>query len=275
MIPSIWTAMYAELSLPQALKILNAQGWQAFEMSTEHFMEITNAQDPKRLIDETKTCLDHLQITMPQGHAYLQARVADIDAERREHDVAILEQHLAIAAKLGIKVVVMHPGGEHQFTTRAESQRIRALNIEVFRRLGDFAGERDIVIGLENLRRRSAATPDELWDLLNAIDHPAVGFTLDTSHANLADVDIPSAIMEFSPRLYATHISDNDHSDDQHLTPGNGDISWIGVMAAFSETNYTGLFNLEIPGERHPVLQMRELKSRYALTVCQWLLNLV
>jgi len=275
MILSIWTGMYAEMSLPQALQTLNAQGWTAFEMSTEHFVQIANAEDPTALIEETLACMERYDISIPQGHAYLQARVADFDAERRNHDIAILKRHLEIAARLGVKVVVMHPGGHQGYTIRADRQRIQALNVQAFRRLGDYAGEYDIKIGLENLWRRGAATPDDLWDLLDAINHPALGIALDTSHANLADLDIPAAIVEFSPRLYATHISDNDRSGDQHLTPGNGTIEWVGVMAALSETNYTGLFNLEIPGERHPVLQLREFKSRYALQVSEWLLSLV
>ncbi len=275
MIPSIWTAMYAEMSLPQALKTLNAHGWTAFEMSTEHFEEIANAQDPSAIIDKTLACLESLELTMPQGHAYLPAQVAHFDQDRRETDIAVLEKHLNIAVQLGVKVVVMHPGGSQRYTTRADCQRIKALNVDAFRRLGDYAEKHDILIALENLKRRGAATPDELWDLIDAIDHPALGFTLDTSHAFLADVDIPSAIVEFSPRLYATHISDNDHSSDQHLTPGNGHIEWVSVMAALSETSYTGLFNLEIPGERHPLLHVRDLKSRNALQVCQWLLSLV
>ncbi|MDF1514758.1 MAG: sugar phosphate isomerase/epimerase [Anaerolineae bacterium] len=272
---SIWTAMYAELSLPNALNVLNAHGWTTFEMSTEHFVEIASADNPDDIIERTMACLESLELAMPQGHAYLQARVADIDAERRQRDIAVLRKHLDIADRLGVEVVVMHPGGDRAYTTREDWQRIVACNVEAFQQLGDYAGERGIKIGLENLNRRGAATPDDMWDLLTAIDHPACGFTLDTSHAHLADLDIAAAIMEFSPRLFATHISDNDHSGDQHLTPGGGQIDWIKVMTTFSETSYTGLFNLEIPGERHPVLQLRELKSRHALDVCNWLLSLV
>lgn len=275
MIPSIWTGMYAEMPLPQALDTLHVQGWTAFEMSTEHFVQIANAQDPTQCIEETLVCLERLDITMPQGHAYLQARVADFDAEQREKDIAILQTHLEIAARLNVKVVVIHPGGHQGYTSRSDHQRIKALNVQAFRRLGDYAGAHDLVIGLENLKRRGAETPDDLWDLLDAIDHPALGITLDTSHANLAALDIPTAIVEFSPRLYATHISDNDCSGDQHLTPGNGTIEWVGIMAALSEANYTGLFNLEIPGERHPMLQLRALKSRFALQVSTWLLRLI
>ena len=46
-------------------------------------------------------------------------------------------------------------------------------------------------------------------------------------------------------------------------------------MVALSEVNYTGLFNLEIPGERHPILQLRALKSRYAHQVSEWLMNMI
>ncbi|TFG68944.1 MAG: sugar phosphate isomerase/epimerase, partial [Anaerolineales bacterium] len=182
MISSIWTGLYAELPLPQALETLYTQGWTAFEMSTEHFVQIANAEDPTKAIEETLACLERLDITMPQGHAYLQARVADLDAEQRETDIAILEQHLEIAARLGLKVVVMHPGGRQGYTTRDDCQRIQALNSQAFRRLGDYAGAHNLLIGLENLKRRGAETPDDLWNLLDAIDHPALGITLDTSH---------------------------------------------------------------------------------------------
>ena len=36
--PAIWTAMYAELPLHEALQVLHEQGWTAFEASTEHLV---------------------------------------------------------------------------------------------------------------------------------------------------------------------------------------------------------------------------------------------
>ena len=167
MIPSIWTGFYAELPLPQALETLNTQGWTAFEMSTEHFVQIANAEDLTKAIEETLACLDRLAITMPQGHAYLQARVADFDAEQREKDIAILEKHLEIAARLGMEVVVMHPGGHQGYTTRDDWQRIQTLNCQAFRRLGDYAGAHNLLIGLENLKRRGAETADGFMEFVD------------------------------------------------------------------------------------------------------------
>jgi sugar phosphate isomerase/epimerase len=175
---------------------------------------------------------------------------------------------------LGVRNLVVHPGGRQGATTRVERDLTLALNVEAFRRLGDLAGERGIRIGLENLARRGASMPYELLDLLAAIDHRAIGITLDTSHANIVGLDFPATIRELGPHLIATHISDNDGSGDQHRTPGSGTIDWPAVMEALREAKYEGLFNLEIPGERHALLPLRALASQHACQVAEWLLTL-
>jgi sugar phosphate isomerase/epimerase len=215
-----------------------------------------------------------LGLSMPQGHALLQADVAAPDEDKRREDVARLCTHIDIAARLGMRDVVIHPGGRQGATTRAERDRVTALNVDAFRRLGDLAGEQGLHIGLENLMRRGASMPYELLDLLAAIDHPAIGITFDTSHANVVGLDLAVAIRELGPHLLATHVSDNDGSGDQHRTPGNGGISWPEVVKALREAGYDSLFNLEIPGERHAVLPLRALKSRHAHRVAVWLVGL-
>ena len=270
----IWTGMYAELPLHEALRTLHGCGWRAFEISTEHLAAIESAPEPQREIDLALQCVSELALAAPQAHAHLKADVASPDVAQREQDLARLLAHTELAARLGVRHVVMHPGGKGRCTTRAELQRTRQLNVEAFCRLGDFAGERQLTIGIENLMGRGVATPLELLDLLDAIQHPAIGITLDTSHANAVGLAVPSVIRELGPRLVATHISDNNGTSDQHLSPGGGTIDWPASMRAFRETGYTGIFNLEIPGERHQTPALRQLKARHALAVTTWLLSL-
>jgi sugar phosphate isomerase/epimerase len=272
--PGIWTGMYAEYALDEVLAILHDQGWTSFEASTEHLVQIETSEAPGRQIEQTRRCLAELNLSMPQAHALLRADVADLDEDKRQQDIGRLARHIEIAARLGVRNVVMHPGGRQVATTNAERDWVIALNVSAFRRLGDLAGENGMRIGLENLMRRGAGTPYEMLDLLSAIDHPAVGITVDTSHANVVGLDIPTVIREFGPYLIATHISDNDGSGDQHRTPGNGDIDWLPVVEALRETGYDGLFDLEIPGERHAVLSLRAMKSRFACEVAEWLVTL-
>jgi sugar phosphate isomerase/epimerase len=272
--PAIWTALYAEQPLHEALRTLHAHGWNAFEASTEHLVQIETANETGALIEQTLRCLGELGLSMPQAHALLHADVAALDVDRRREDVERLSAHIDIAARLGVSVLVIHPGGRQRATTCAERDRTLALNVDAFRLLGDVAGERGVQIGLENLARRGASMPYEMLDLLAAIGHPAIGITLDTSHANIVGLDFGTTIRELGPHLIATHISDNDGSGDQHRTPGNGSIDWPEVMSALREVGYEGLFNLEIPGERHALLPLRALESLHALQVAKWLLTL-
>jgi sugar phosphate isomerase/epimerase len=272
--PAVWTGLYAECVLHEALAILHGQGWTSFEASTEHLVQIETSEDRGRQIELARRCLAELDLFMPQAHALLRADVAGLDESQRQQDLDRLAHHIEIAAQLGVQHVVMHPGGRHVAATRAERDRVMALNVSAFRRLGDLAGENGMRIGLENLMRRGAAMPYEVLDLVAAIEHPAIGITLDTSHANVVGLDIPTVIREFEPYLIATHISDNDGSGDQHLTPGNGDIDWPPIVEALREAGYDGLFDLEIPGERHATLPLRAMKSRSACKVAEWLVTL-
>ncbi len=271
-VPAIWTALYAELPLPAALATLAGHGWRAFEVSTEHFCELEASGQQAALVDQVRqTCQTH-GLRLPQGHALLPANVAHPDPARRADDCRRLRAHLRLASELGVRTVVVHPGMLPRTTTRAERREEIRLNVEAWRELGELAGELGCRLALENMTRRGFCAPAELLELLAAIDSPAVGIAFDSSHAHMTrDLDLAAAIAEFGPRLWATHLSDNDGSGDQHRTPGNGTIDWPALMAALAAIDYDGLVNLEIPGERHAVVPLRALKSRHALAVAAWL----
>ena len=55
---------------------------------------------------------------------------------------------------------------------------------------------------------------------------------------------------------------------------GRGSIDWPTVVHELEQLPYEGLFNLEIPGERHCVLALRQRKARYARDVSRWLIGL-
>jgi len=274
MTPSIWTAFYVEKPLPEAIRALADIGWRAFEASTEHLVEIETSATPDACIESVLAALAERECIMPQGHGYLQACVAHPDEARRVGDIERLAAHIRISGKLGIRDVVIHPGVYANCMETAESwAQLMAHNVEAFRRLGDLAGECGVRICLENTLGPGFRTPQELFDLLDAIDHPAMGICLDTSHANVARLDMVEAIRALSSVHLVTHISDNDHSGDQHRTPFYGSIDWRATVAALREIGYDGLFNLEIPGERHREAGIASFRARYAYEVAAWLVG--
>ena len=214
-------------------------------------------------IEDFGRTLAEADATMPQAHAHLRANVAHPDEERRREDMAVLGRHLDYCAALGVKNVVIHPGSGTGYTTPAEREALLRLNVENFTPLADRAGEGGMKIAVENMMdsrtgdvRGLGSVPEDLIELLDWVGSPAMGVTFDTSHANVRKLDIPAAIRELGSRLIATHISDNDGSGDQHRIPGHGKIDWPAVMTAFRDIGYTGILNLEIPGDKHTVPEL-------------------
>lgn len=279
LIPGIWTAMYVEQDLATAIRTLHQLGWRAFECSSEHLVMIDHDSDPQARIAAVQETLNELKVQMPQAHALLHANVAHPDTKRRQEDLATLTRHLRICASLGVRNVVIHPGGGDGYSTPDELDRLMALNAENFRRLGDQAGELGMKIALENMpgrdekRRRFGVRPEELLDLLALLDQSALGITIDTDHTQLSGQDTAAVIRQFGPLICATHISDSDGRSLSHRTPGNATVDWPAVMKAFRDIEYSGIFNLEIPGERHPVPDILALKVLHARQITEWLVS--
>lgn len=282
MYPSIWTGMRWPSTAPDAVRFLHSCGWRWFELSTEHLEQIE--PDPQRQVrtEEVRRTLAELDAHMPQAHAYLPANVAHPDGFRRDADMDLLLRHLTCCAALGVQYVVIHPGTGDGYVTPQELRDIRSMNIEAFTRLGDHAGGLGIKIGIENTmddrrrnRRNFGARPTELLDLLAALDHPALGITIDTSHANVQKLDCGAVIRQCGRHICCTHMSDNDGSGDQHRVPGRGTINWSAVITALREVGYNGVFNLEIPGESEPAppLDVLATRAREALAITERLLK--
>jgi sugar phosphate isomerase/epimerase len=282
MFPAIWTAIHIDKPICEALRALHACGWDWFELSTEHLHQIEADGAQQARTEEVLRTLDDLEIRMPQAHAHLRADVAHPDESRRAADTDRVHREMACCAALGVKTVVVHPGGGDGYTTADEQRELHRLNRECFAMLADHAAELGLRIALENMmdrkstgRRGFGARPEELIDLLADLDHPALGICFDTSHANVQALKCADAIRQFGPLICATHISDNDGSGDQHLTPGGGTIDWPSAVAALRAIGYTGIFNLEIPGESEPAPgpALLETRVREALEVARRLLS--
>ena len=101
-IPSIWTGMYAQLPLHEALQVLASQGWRSVEICTEHLCELDTSEISAKQLDlALDVCVKNNLITL-QGHGSLLANVAHSDKQRRDESVDQLKRHLTIASYLGI-----------------------------------------------------------------------------------------------------------------------------------------------------------------------------
>lgn len=280
--PCIWTALYHQQSPVESLRILHSQGWESFELSCEHIGMLDQGGDAA--VAEYARVRDELGVSVNQCHCTITVDVASPDAARRASDLAQMHRDLDICGALGIRNMVIHPGGWMECGSAAEVRALDDLRRAAFTELAAHGERVGVRLAIENVtdfgkgvwgHRRFGAIVEELLGLIEEIGSPALGICLDTSHANIMGLNQPAAIHTCGDKLIALHISDNDGSGDQHRTPGYGTVDWPGIMTALREINYPGDFNLEIPGElrvEHPAREVVDLRSAYALGICRFLL---
>ncbi|MDH7569848.1 MAG: sugar phosphate isomerase/epimerase family protein [Armatimonadota bacterium] len=284
--PSIWTSVLAALPAVDQPAELAAAGFQAVELSCEAVLDPAAHALTRQHAEALRRAADAAGIRMRQVHFPILSfnprlirpdapradRVSDFahpDESCREFELAAAEELLSLCPVMGIEVMVVHPGRLRAWDDAAELERVHTLNLAALRRLACAAERYRVRVAVENMggspeKMSYGADFNQLIALVDAVNSSAVGICFDTSHANLVRADIPAAIRQIGPRLFATHISDNLGLHDDHLFPYSGRIAWQPVVDALREIEYAGLFNLETPGENRAPLDVVRLKTRHA-----------
>ena len=148
---------------------------------------------------------------------------------------------------LGVEWMVVHPysvsrhGGD-------DYRRSYAYNVEYWKRWGDFYAQHHVGMAIENMNRATqyGSCAEELLELIDAVDNPAVQICIDTGHANMVGLDVPAMIRQVGTHLKATHINDNHGKTDEHFAPYNGTIPWKETVQALRDIGYQECFAFEI-----------------------------
>jgi len=279
MIPCMWTSIYYELSPEDAVRRISDLGWPAVELSTEHLVLLRDDPSGSARASEFGRVVRECGLTMDQAHITIFVDVANMDADKRRADQAIVRRDLEVLSALGIGHGVLHPGGHGRRETTQQAEEQNKIRAQAISDLADYAETLGVRIALENGMRSSGPDGEHAWkgtvegirELITQIGSPALGICLDTGHANLEGWDNAEAVRVAGDLLVALHIADNDGSGDQHLIPycRGSKIKWNEVCDALRALGYSNSFNLEIPGERGRPLSIMDCAVRYALDVTQ------
>lgn len=175
----------------------------------------------------------------------------DLSEEKEYYEI---EEHCArIASKLGISVMVCHlPNCE---------PRAKDLDrdLRIITKVADIARNYDVRLGIE-----------PCWDddinytirVVDAIDRPDVGITLDTGHVYcFINRDVAAEIRKAGKRIISLHLQDNYGENDDHQMPGLGGIDWESVIAALKEVDYQGPLMMEMTDAPKAYRTVKQLRT--------------
>ena len=254
---SIWTAYYVELSPEDAIREIAKCGYRYAELSDEHGAMLLERGDPTEVGRAFGEFSREMGVTVSQGHLFLKVALTGEDA------VPVLCRWLDLFSAIGIKSAVLHCDTRHP--DGMPEEEVFRKNAEALRALTAHIKGREIRICLENLCKRWKSA-EELLRLIAMVGEENLGICLDTGHLNLTRASSQGDfIRKAGHLLQALHIADNMGVKDDHLIPFTavGQIDMYEILAALREVGYDGLYNLEIPGERHVPAPIRAAKLAY------------
>lgn len=159
---------------------------------------------------------------------------------------------LKASAILGADVCAYHPRTHLTGGVSVEKSYIETRNeLEPLVREAEKQG---VLIGVENLPIFSCVA-DYIYPcytkdqnrLIDSFDSKNICAVWDTGHAHLMDYDQAEEICNVGSRIKATHIHDNNgtNENDLHNPPFMGTIDWVKILTAFKKINYDGFLTLE------------------------------
>lgn len=189
---------------------------------------------------------------------YFSGSINDLNDQVREASVKEIKDNIDKAVDIGAKIVTLHPALE-PYGLKIEKRK--ELEIEAYKTIAEYAGQKNILIGLENEAQTCFWFPDRackfnlIQKIVEKVNMPNFLYTLDIGHANVSDEDYLSALKTLGDKIIHIHAHDNFgpaaenlkkfNRPDPHLIPGKGQINWKKVIQTLKEINYQGYFELE------------------------------
>ena len=151
------------------------------------------------------------------------------------------EEFIKKGTDIGIKRYIVHPSGE-PILDEKRAERMECSK-ESLKTLAQIAKNNDAIIVVEDLPRTCLGrNSDEIAELISVDENLMVCF--DTNH--LLSEDPVDFIHKIGNRIITTHVSDYDFVDERHWLPGEGKMDWQGIMRAFKDINYDGVWLYEV-----------------------------
>jgi len=181
------------------------------------------------------------------------------DEDRRrsmvEHTMAMTDLTLLYGTDI---VRIFAGGGIPEGRTKDEC--IEAV-VKALRPCVDYAEKRGARLAIES-HGKFGTDLDALVAILNQIDSPALGITLDTSNFAVNGVNPLDAIDAFGKRIFHTHMKDSKLGEQHYGTAvGEGSLDFNAILKKLQSVGYKGAYCIEYEGMEDPTVGLEKSKK--------------
>ncbi|MCI2147875.1 MAG: sugar phosphate isomerase/epimerase [Clostridiales bacterium] len=216
-------------------------------MNRYGYDEIEFAADPHRLDADVCRALMvryHLSCHSLCG-LFDETRDLTDDGENGRRAVQYLKDSVDFAQKVGagIIIVVPSPVGRAVKPEGIPAELFRENAVRNIREAADYAKAHNVRFVIEAINRYETwfiNTLAKARDLVDEIDHPAVGFMADLFHMSLEEASITDSLYRVSDRLWHVHVADNTRE-----AAGMGSTDFKEILRTLLRIGYQGSLTME------------------------------
>jgi sugar phosphate isomerase/epimerase len=179
-------------------------------------------------------------------HSPEEVNLGAVDLEKRNNDIKVLYNTVDLAYKLGIEIIVIHPGHYEDKDIKSDLKIIIDYNIKVITELALYARKLNITLYVENLCHEKGSINKNIkhfYEMCKKIGLNLISLTLDTNHADLID-GLNESIAVIGNDVGHIHFCSNKGVVSDHCIPQDGVIDFYSSKAFFK--NFTGVTIIEL-----------------------------
>ena len=169
--------------------------------------------------------------------------------DERSQRIDFLKRAVDIACDLGSDAVSFWSGSLRESLSPAEAMSRLA---DGCRQVIDYTAARNMRLAFEPEPGMFIDTFTQFEKLLEQIDDPAFGLTIDIGHVHCIEQGvIADYLRHWKGRLFNVHIEDMCRGVHEHLRFGDGEIDFAPVMQALGDIGYAGGVHVELSRHSH------------------------
>jgi len=228
------TVCYSHLPVSEALRKISAVGFRSLELlAIKGWVHVDVEEISPKEIEEL--CSEY-------GLSLVALHAGGLDASTDESlskSSAYIRSVIDCAKELNVDRVVF-TGGRR--TEGALDRFVAGLE-----KLAQYAEDRKVKIFIENHYQNQIETVEDMKRIMQAIQSPYVGLTVDTGHFTASRVPLSKVLQELGPWIRHVHVKD--HVGTQSVGLGRGETDNEGFVKGLKRLGYAGYLSMELEVE--------------------------
>ena len=201
-------------------------------------------------LNTKQSYLDEVKFTAAKHGLELFAIHSDVGSQPGEDKVTSMVTLFDIASKLGIPIVTMGAGGNSKYFASMKEE------FEYLRKMSAAAANRGVTLAIKTHIGTPIYNTATLLQMLDEIDSPGLGVTLDTLNLYKVKDDPAETVRKIGKKIVHVHLREYpDVPDRQHYTarieekiPGRGALDFPEILQSLKEIDYDGAIDFDIIG---------------------------